>query len=294
MADRSELLTFRGLPASQILMDNQPIYRAAFVAAFCIACVTAQEVTRLTFEVASIKPSQSNQRGRIINPSPAGQMKTDNAPVKLLIAAAYGVSDYQILKAPAWTESDGYDIVAKSAPGAEPNPDAWMTEAGQKRYRERLQSLLADRFALQAHFETRESSILELVAAKGGPKLKPSETLLQVSWGDTLLTCNKCTLERFAAEILTQHVGRSVVDRTGLTGEYDIQVNFVPEPSPGKPDDPTPRGPSFVAALTEQLGLRLEPAKGPVQFLVIDHVERRIDVEPTLSSCQGPEFDLGS
>jgi uncharacterized protein (TIGR03435 family) len=243
-------------------------------AAFCIACVAAQEVARLTFEVASIKPSQSTQRGRSINPSPAGQMKTDNAPVKMLNAAAYGVSDYQILKAPAWTESDGYDIVAKSATGAEPNPDAWMTEAGQKRYRERLQSLLADRFALQAHFETRESSILELVAAKGGPKLKPSEKILQVSWGDTFVTCNKCTLERFAAGVLTQHVGRSVVDRTSVTGEYDIQVNFVPDPSPGKPDDPTPTGPSFVAALTEQLGLRLEPAKGPVQFLVIDRVER--------------------
>jgi uncharacterized protein (TIGR03435 family) len=251
------------------------IRHAAWASLFPLVFLAAQEAPQLTFEVASVKLNRTDTNGNhSIDRAPAGQLKAENTPVKMLIRFAYTLGDYQILNAPGWTESEGYDILAKPAPGAEPDP--WASEEGQRRLRERTKALLAGRFGLQAHIESRESPIYALVVAKGGPKLKPSaEKQMQISTNNTNVICTRATMARFAAIVLCARMGRAVVDRTGLAGEYDFRMDFVPDPVPGKSGgDSTPTGPSFITALQEQLGLRLEPAKGPADFLVIDHVER--------------------
>jgi uncharacterized protein (TIGR03435 family) len=125
----------------------------------------------------------------------------------MLIRFAYTLGDYQILNAPGWTESEGYDILAKPAP--RPEPDPWASEEGQRRLRESTKALLAERFGFQAHIETRESPIYALVVAKGGPKLKPSvEKQMQITTNNTNVICTRATMARFAAIVLSARMGR--------------------------------------------------------------------------------------
>jgi uncharacterized protein (TIGR03435 family) len=209
------------------------------------------------FEVASIRPSAPGTRGpTIYNPTPE-RFAIDGITTKSLIAYAYDVREFQISGGPRWLESDQYDIIAK--PQGDTNGQRIMAMT---------RNLLADRFRLKLHRESKEIPVLALAVAKGGPKLQPSVAQgLEVRGGEGRLTARKITMGMMAAQLAGRVLGRPVLDRTGITGEFDIELKWAPDENPDS-------GPSIFTALQEQLGLRLEAQRGPVDLLVIDHVER--------------------
>jgi uncharacterized protein (TIGR03435 family) len=148
--------------------------------------------------------------------------------------------------------------------------------AGGMRKRKMVQALLADRFKLVMHAETRELPLYALVVAKGGAKLGPAkETGTTVNHGRGHIEVQGANSIALLAEELSQEVGRDVIDRSGIQGRYDLKLIFAPDDR--TPDlassSSTDSGPSIFTALQEQLGLKLEPQKGPVEVLVVDHVE---------------------
>jgi len=284
----------------------------------------------MSFEVASVKPNTSGDRGVRIGVQPGGRITASNVALRELIRMAYGVQDFQIVGTPDWAESDRFDINAKAeagapvfgamVPGGPPGPMQLM-----------MQSLLADRFAMRTHPETREQPVYHLVVARSdgrlGPKLHPASVDCSAQGGRGAGASQgpgvgtpgapssgpsqggpptparpgerpPCTFMigpgrieaggmplTQLAMVASQRVRRVVVDRTGLTGPYEFTLEFAPEqpalggaPGPvvdpgGAPPVPSD-APSFVSALQEQLGLKLESNRGPVDVLVIDHVER--------------------
>jgi bla regulator protein blaR1 len=211
--------------------------------------------------------------------------------VKFLIGFAYDVKDFQISGGPGWIDSEHYDIEAKiddaTAEALKKLPLDQMLE--QRRIM--LRSLLADRFKLKVTESSKELPIYALVVAKNGPKLTKSTAgsspegprrMMRFGLGELSGTATMGLL----AEQISRQVDREVVDKTGLQGDYDFTLHFAPErpmPMPGGPGDSGPGGaapppdssaPSLFTALQEQLGLKLEPQKGPVKMLIIDSVER--------------------
>jgi len=133
-----------------------------------------------------------------------------------------------------------------------------------------MQALLADRFKLQIHRETKETPIDALVVAKGDFKLKESQAIVRMwSSRDGRITITAGQIDDLVFS-LTGDADRTVVNKTGLTGKYDIDLKWTPDDQQGTPD----AGPTLFTALEEQLGLKLVPAKGPVDTFVVDHVER--------------------
>ena len=194
------------------------------------------------------------------------------ASLKNLIRVAYSVRSSHYIEAPAWMESVYFDVVANIPPGATREQANLM-----------LQNLLADRFQLKVHRSTRELPIFWLVVARSGPKLtasvndpnapKPRGTLW--SGGRKKFEFNRQTMAGFA-DTLESDVDRPVIDMTGLEGTYDIRLEFASAPpvafATGSPD---PQAPELFTALTEQLGLRLESRRGPVDVLVVDSALRQ-------------------
>jgi uncharacterized protein (TIGR03435 family) len=231
------------------------------------------------FEVASVKLNRDlGNTNMSINDAAGGQLNCTNVPLRMLLTFAYDMRDYQILNAPAWADSERYDIMAKlSAEDAAKEPPR-HSAASDSRIRWRTQALLADRFGLKVHEEKREMSVYSLVIAKGGPKLQATNgesPFPQTSWNNTRLQCKRCTMDRLAKIVLASRMSRYVIDNTGLTGEFDFHMEFQPDEVAAKDGSPsTPSGPSFLMALEEQLGLKLVAAKGPVPFLIVDHVEK--------------------
>jgi uncharacterized protein (TIGR03435 family) len=140
--------------------------------------------------------------------------------------------------------------------------------------------LLADRFQPVVHSETREMPIAVLVVAKNGPHLEESKSDGARIWGQMgLLTCKKVSMKMFAERVLAQRLGGSVVDNTGIGGDFDFKVQYVEEVQ-AKPGGDAPAasldvaGPTFLTAMQEQLGLKLESQKGPVEFIIVDHAEK--------------------
>jgi uncharacterized protein (TIGR03435 family) len=267
---------------------------ACFLAA--LAAALGAQPARPAFEVASIKPSQEN-RFMAVRALPGGRLAA-NAPVRLLIQNAYGLQSFQIAGGPAWVESDRFEIDAKATGGADRAQIMTM-----------LQSLLEERFQLRSHRETRQLPVYELVAAKGGPKLPPAKAG-DCSSADAppppgrgqpmAFPCGRVGIQGESSgarmegrqvamveflRMLAGLMGRAVLDKTGVTGTFDVHLKFAPDsttaglsamapPGAAPPADISPENPSIFSALQEQLGLKLESAKGPVEVLVIDHVER--------------------
>ena len=253
-----------------------PIVIGALNASQVRAQSPAADPARPSFEVASIKPSGPDDNRAYIQIAPGGRLNARNITMKFLIQHAYGIRDFQISGGPSWLGSEHYDIVAKGESGEEMNPD---------RLKLMIQSLLADRFQLAFHKESKELPVYALVVAKNGPKLQESngnERGPMIRMGRGQVNGKKMSMTMLASQ-LAQQLGRSVVDKTGLTKEYDISLEWTPDPSermgPGLPgpDSPPPvdsPGPSIFTALQEQLGLRLESQKGPVDIYVIDRAEK--------------------
>jgi uncharacterized protein (TIGR03435 family) len=251
------------------------------------------------FEVASIKPNNSADHRTMIQMSPGGRMNANNVSVQMLITMAYGIKNNQISGAPGWVDSERYDISAKAEGTAD-----------QEQVKLMIQALLAERFKMKFHRETKEQPIYALVLDKGGPKFKESKgddddflgerpagpkpeggrgpgmggMRQGVRLGRGNLAAQGVTLSAFAGQ-LANVVGRQVIDKTGLTATYDLKLTWTPDEGQGMmripgdtrdapPPAPADSGPSIFTALQEQLGLKLEAQKGPVEMYMIDHVEK--------------------
>jgi uncharacterized protein (TIGR03435 family) len=223
------------------------------------------------FDVVSVKPSDPKDLTMRIRPGKDSFTMT-GASLKLIIMNAYDLHDYQIEGAPAWINSARFDILAKmDAPSTEFPPDGARShdwEAEQKLEEVRLQSLLADRFKLRAHKGTKEMPIYDLEVSKGGPRLEKSTENKGFRTNIGEFTCSDSSMDDLAS-LLSGTLNRTVVDKTGLTGGYKFSLKWTPD----EPPNPTADLPGLFTALQEQLGLKLVPAKGPVEILSIDHVE---------------------
>ena len=278
------------------------------------------------FEVASVKRNTSGEGFMTAGMQPGGRLTLINVPARQLIVRAYQVQPYQVLGGPSWLISDRFDVTAKAEDNATPQQLNAM-----------LQSLLADRFRLKIHRETRQSDVYRLVKArtdgKLGDSLKPAAVdcgargrgpapgpgraaggaapgsgpvaggppsgrvggplpgpggpaggcMMMI--GPGRFEMGGQSLSTFANSLASQ-LGRPVLDETGLAGAYDLKLSYMPDvggrglppgaPPPGAPELPPidPNAPSLPTALQEQLGLKLEPAKGPVEMIVIDSIEQ--------------------
>jgi len=225
-------------------------------------------VSQPVFEAASVRRSQPPS-GPIpvgIDTEP-GKLTAQNDTLKDLIRAAYGVREYQI-SGPEWLSSERYDIVAKAA---EPASHAQLMQM--------LQTLLVDRFRLTLHREKKEFTVYTLTVDQNGLKLPKAtdEGETKISMGGRRLTAQHISLGQFA-NLLS--LDRPVVDRTGLVGNFDITLTWAPDAPATTPnavevparDDPSDA--TIFTALREQLGLRLQAGKEPLEVLVIDHAEK--------------------
>ncbi len=231
------------------------------------------------FEVASIKPSPPN--GTIAIRRSGHRIATTSTSLLFLITWAYDVHSDRLYGKPNWLDSVRYDIVANASRDDPPAPRL----PGQPSELQRMmQALLAERFKLAIHRETREVTLYALVVAKGGPKIRPTEAPAVMGQnpfsmsGRGRLIGTQVSAEMLA-KALSDQLSRSVQDQTGLKGVFDFKLEWEPDASPGGPDGAAAgadlrAGSSLFTAIQEQLGLKLETRKGPVEVLVIDHIER--------------------
>jgi uncharacterized protein (TIGR03435 family) len=243
----------------------------------------------LQFEVASIKPADPDAHGSSMMTDRVGGLNATNMPLRALITAAYGIRDFQLSGAPGWVGTERYDIIAKPErilETTEPADPRTMTDGQLKvrneQWQERVRALLAERFGLLVRKETKEAPIYVLTVAKGGPKL----TVVTTPGDRQGMSVNRGRMQGFAGTIsslatnLADVVGRQVVDHTGLTGKHDYVLEWTPdapvteEQAGDAPQPSNSPGPTIFTAVQEQLGLKLESTKGPVDTIVIDRVER--------------------
>ena len=260
------------------------------------------------YDVATIKPTAESDGRRMFMFTPDG-ISLSGVPVQMLLTEAFHVEDDHIIGAPGWVKTNRYDVQAKVSPEDASRLDKLKFDER----RSMLLPLLVERFNLKYHHETREMASYSLVVAKGRPKMKESavqptppdakhpEPGANPKPGDPgaqrpqqqrmLRFMGRGHLEaegsdtQMLARVLSQQLGRTVIDKTGLTGSYDYTLQWTPDdappPMPGGADGGPPRndngtdavGPSLFTALQEQLGLKLESTKGTADVIVIDHID---------------------
>lgn len=250
---------------------------------------------RQGFDVASIKRNLSGNEGSRGRIQPGGRVSFTNEPLRRMILDAYQLQEFQLVGGPDWVTTDRWDVVAK----ADGDPPIIQVV-------EMLRTLLADRFQLVTHRETREAPIYALVIARPdhqlGAELHRSSTDCAALAADArarggtppptingrvscgmntntgYLEANAVTMGVFARRI-SAIADRTVVDKTGLTGNFDLTLRWTPDASPGA-DRPTLANndsPTFFTAVQEQLGLKLESQRDSVEFLVIDSVAHPVE-----------------
>ena len=255
--------------------------RTAAAIALLALAANAQE-TKLEFDVATIKSSDPNVNGSHVNSSRdgnKGKLECHNLTLKQLIVIGYHLRKEQITGGASWTGSDRFDIEAKYELPAEPELKQSLTDAQkaeqQRQFEERVRGLLADRFQLTVKFETRETAIYALVVAKGGPKLKPTKD----NTGNQGTKSRRGTMTGTGsdpeniAQALGYETDKPVLDKTGLKGRFDFQLDWMPDPPAGA-TTPEISGPSLFTAVQEQLGLKLDAQKVPLPFLIIERAEK--------------------
>lgn len=247
------------------------------------------------FEVASIKPHKDDSGMIGVNFTPDG-ISVTGLPLHMLMREAFGVSNDRLLGEPGWVNSARYDIEAKVAAADAPKLDKVKM---QQRWAMML-PLLEDRFGLKFHHETKQLNEYMLLVAKGGPKLKPSQiaagpdakegrhSMMRMSPKGISFEANDVSMVDMV-RTLSMQLGSTVVDKTGLTGTYDFTLDWMPDdmsgpmfrppadggqPQGGNAPPPEPAGPSLFTALQEQLGLKLQTQKGPVDVIVIDQIRQ--------------------
>ena len=216
-----------------------------------------------TFEVASVRLSLPNAGYTSISTTyPTNRFTATNAALRLLIAVAFGVDGNNMSGGPGWLDSEYCDITAKAG-------DTGLT---REQMQPLLQHLLEQRFHLTTHHEKKEVLGYGLVVAKGGPKLQANKGAPQLGY----IFSNEIRIQNAPVNTLASTLAgpmrRPVVDKTGIEGMYDFDLKYAPENAPSNSADSNL--PDIFTAVQEQLGLKLEPQKVPVEILVIDHVER--------------------
>jgi uncharacterized protein (TIGR03435 family) len=251
---------------------------------FAVLLSFQAQAAKLAFEVASVKASAPFTGGRVklgmsLDP---GRVTISGLPLKAVLAQAYEVKEQQLV-APDWMESSRFDIVAKLPEGTT-----------KDQIPEMLQALLADRFKMTVHKESRLMPIYALVVGKAGAKLKNSDTdgnfnMMMTPKGRQMT--GKASLDRFA-ELLSKTLDRPVVNLTELKGTYDIDLTWTPDETDtlnakmiartggamGGPGEPRSSdgsdAPTLFVALQETMGLKLEARKAPGEMIVVDHAEK--------------------
>jgi uncharacterized protein (TIGR03435 family) len=242
-----------------------------------VAAIAAFAQKPPAFDVASVKLSTSFTGGFSMG-TKNGRLTATNVPVKTLILKGFHAKDFQVTGGPGWLETERYDVVAKTENTSIGDNDLWLL----------LQPLLEERFRLRFHKETKQMPVYSLVVAKGGSKLKrhtgDDEPTMsgRMSGGKASLACTNTSMARLA-DALGEHTDRLVLDDTRLKGSYDFKLDWSQD-HPGEPASVSMlngleeglglTGPSIFTAVQEQLGLKLEPAKGPVQIIVIDGADK--------------------
>ncbi len=245
-----------------------------------LALVCAAQ-TPQAFEVASIKPNSTGDNRIQIGMAPGGRFTATGVTLRLLIGQAYNVRDFQVTGGPGWIGTDRYDINAK---GPEGMPERMSPDI----LRPMIKALIEERFQLKTHRESKELPTYALVVGKNGVKLTPTSAEVRgpmMRMGRGQLSGQKVSMAMLAQQLAMQ-LGRKVVDKTGLDGAYEINLQWTPEPGQGggpfgghpPPGEPLPAadssGPTIFTAVQEQLGLRLESDKGPVDIIVVDSVAK--------------------
>jgi uncharacterized protein (TIGR03435 family) len=279
------------------LTKRHAMNRLAVLFLSCCALFAQQPTAPQAYDVVAIKPSDPNDR-RIMMRNMPGTLSMTGVTLKLLIQQAYGVQDFQVSGGPGWVGSDRFGIEAKvlDAPVGPPPDFLKMSEQERNQYLERnrvmLRGLLEDRFQLKVHHESKDMPVYALVVAKGGPKLKdnggktsdPNMKPGMMRMGPAQLTGSQMPISALV-NTLSQQLGRTVVDQTGLKGNYDFELKWTPDlsqgggpfgggPLPPGVEAPDPNGPTVFTAVQEQLGLKLESQKGPVDVIVIDQAAK--------------------
>lgn len=274
---------------------NFSIFRrwVAFFVAAAAGAQTTPSQRRPQFDVAAIRPNNSGARAVSIGVPSPGSFRAQNVWLRFLIQVAWDVKDFQVLGGPGWVASDRYDVTAKTT-----------EHVRLPEMRPMLRALLEDRFQLALHPETRELPIYALVVAKGASRLRKTDEGSCAmpnpdspsSSPDSRPICGNISMSPHSvngigismsqlASTLSNSMQRTVVDRSGLTGKFDVHMEWAADqstpgfwapglaPAPGA-DATSDVGPSIFTVIREQLGLALEAGKAPVTVLVIDHVER--------------------
>jgi uncharacterized protein (TIGR03435 family) len=230
------------------------------------------------FEVATIKPVEHDAKaGRYITMQGTNRFVEKEYTLKLLIAAAYNLNSREISGGLGWIESDHYDIAAVTPGDVRPTHDEQMAM---------LRNLLADRFKLTFHREQKEFSIYVLEVAKGGPKLKastappgdPAALISTVYPQRIVLPARNASMGDLVSLMQRAMLDRPVVDKTGLSGRYDFDLEWAPDETQFGGEVPIANvdapSPPLFSAIQQQLGLRLEATRGPAEALVVDRAER--------------------
>ena len=253
----------------------------------------------LVFDVASIKPNNSGTIGQSVRFfPPSGRVTMTNVTLKGLIIQSYGLQESQLTGGPAWIASDHFDIVANSEKTNLSPPQRWLM----------IKALILERFKLKVHTESKEQSVFALALSRKGGALgehlhrsstdcatMPPPTLPPPAFdpahpppcGVIMGGPGRMTLRGvpmgWVAKQLSDRVGRATVDRTGLTGYFDLDLEFAPQArlgdiaDPAAVDRPADTAPSIYTALQEQLGLKLDSQKRPVDVVVIDSAEHPVE-----------------
>jgi len=245
------------------------------------------------FETASIKPNKSNVTS-FRSGFTADGFRSEDASVQWLIQQAYGVSDFFLSGIPDRLNTERYDVEAKMDTSVADRLSKLTPAQLKLAQQQMLQTLLAERFNLKIHRETKDEPVYFLVIGKNGPKLQDAKTddtrgflnadgtaaRTRIQIGPGNKTYAYSTSIKTLGDFLTRFLSRPVLDKTGLTGSYDFTLEWMPDAPPtSSPDSssgvtlPAAPGDSLFSAV-QQLGLKLEPGKSPIEVIVIDHVER--------------------
>lgn len=240
-----------------------------------VACI-ALRLYGQSFDVASIRPHDPTNATFVVRMPTAGHFTAVGAPLKLLVMLAHRVQESQIVGGPGWFATEKWDIMAECD---DRRHSADETNA-------MLQHLLKERFSLKIHQETQQRPVYVLTVGKGGPKFQPSDKkVTNIRSGGHSISIDRGNIANLT-RVLATAVGRPIIDQTGLTGIYDISIVWDDAPVqdaavPGAKQLPSGEASvgdeghgSIFSAIQEQLGLRLEPTRAPVEVLVIDGAER--------------------
>ena len=237
------------------------------------ATVSAQS-TPPAYDVMTIKPNVTGNGSTAFSLDTKGDhFIAHHVSLKQIMQYVYNLNEDSIAGVPAQFDTLRFDIEAKVV---EPDLDA-LKKMNSEQRRAMLRPLVTERFQLKTHTESRILPVYELVVAKGKPKCKLSDDQTKLGWGDIGLYYNRSDIKlegrglpmAHLAKTLADQVHRTVINKTGLDGNYDLTLQWTPDGAPVSTD--TDSAPSFYTAVQEQLGLKLQPAKAPVEVLVVDH-----------------------